>query len=288
MTPSDGVRRRLANRLAAGPGTAPVPPAEPRTATSLDDSSTSAFYDSVSVALDATPLGQFSRFLNYGYADSDHDEAVVDLPTGTLDRASVKLVLELVGDHNLADRLILDVGSGRGGTAATLLEYCAPREVWGVELSPKAVAFCRRSIFDPRAKFIVGDAQRLPIATAGVDVVTSVESAHCYPDAHRFHAEVRRVIAPGGSFLYTDILPTDSLSWRRNDLRSLGLEPGVERDITAQVLAACDLIAERRQASFDCAEDTLLGDFLAVHGSDTYEAMRQGKSSYFIWRMRRD
>ena len=35
----------------------------------LDGSSMAAFYDSVSVALDATPLGQWSRFLNYGYAD---------------------------------------------------------------------------------------------------------------------------------------------------------------------------------------------------------------------------
>lgn len=289
MTTEDGTRRRrLAERLAAGSGGAAARgTARAASQAPLDGSSMAAFYDSVSVALDATPLGQWSRFLNYGYADSPDDRAVVDVPPGTLDRASVKLVLELVADHDLDGRRILDVGAGRGGTVATLLEHYAPRAVLGVELSRAAVSFCRRSILDPRATFVVGDAQRLPVATASVDVVTNVESAHCYPEVGRFHADVRRVLTPGGAFLYTDILPTDSLRWRQADLRSLGFELEVERDITAQVLTACDRIAQHRQASFDSANDALLKDFLAVEGSPTYEAMRGGNSTYVIWRLRR-
>ncbi len=253
----------------------------------LDETSMSAFYDSVSQALDATSIGEWSRFLNYGYADSSDDLALVYLPPGTLDRASVKLVLELVGDVDLDGLRVLDVGAGRGGTAATLLEFYTPLSVLGVELSRAAVSFCRRSVVDARAAFVVGDAQRLPVATASIDVVTNVESAHCYPEVRRFHAEIWRVLARGGVFLYTDILPTDSLAWRLNHLRSLGFVLEVERDITAQVLLACDRISGRRQESFDSAQDELLRDFLAVQGSQTYEAMSSGSSTYVIWRLRR-
>lgn len=289
MTPEDERRRRrLAERLAQGQPDEAAPGSSPPLARqSLDKRSLRGFYDSVSQALDATPLGEFSRFLNYGYADSPEDRAVVDVPAGTLDRASVKLVLELVGDHDLRDRLVLDVGSGRGGTIATLLEHFAPRLAVGVELSWYAVRFCRRSSGDARAHFVVGDAQRLPVATGSFDVVTSVESAHCYPDTHAFHAEVHRVLRHGGTFLYTDILPSNSLGWRQADLISLGFGLEVERDITRQVLVACDRIALQRLSSFDAASDAHLRDFLAVDGSPTYEAMRTGSSTYVIWRMRR-
>lgn len=281
-------RRRLAGRLSVGTGASSVvdndrAPSEHV----LDATSMAAFYDSVSDALDATPMGEWSRFLNYGYADSSDDRTVVELPPGTMDRASVKLVLELVGDVDLDGGRILDVGSGRGGTVATVLDHYAPRSVIGIELSRTAVAFCRRSVLDARATFVVGDAQRLPVAAESVDFVTNVESAHCYPEVRRFHAEVRRVLAPGGVFLYTDILPTASLTWRMDHLRSLGFALEVERNITRQVLLACDRIASRRQESFDSASDEVLRDFLAVEGSPTYEAMANGSSTYVIWRFRR-
>lgn len=288
--PDHHARRRLAAKFGSAPrpeeGGSVAPP-NVLTAPSLNGGSTSTFYDSVSSALDATPLGEFSRFLNYGYVDSPEDESVTDLPIGTLDRASVKLILELVGGVDLRGLRVIDVGAGRGGTASTLLKYCAPRSVLGVELSPAAVASSRRSIVDPRASFVVGDAQDLPVTDAGADVLTNVESSHCYPDVRRFYSEVERVLTPGGTFLYTDILAADSLGWRREHLRARNLHLYAERDITAQVLAACDLIAERRQASFAGAVDDSLRDFLCVPGSPTYEDLRQGRKMYVLWRLRR-
>jgi SAM-dependent methyltransferase len=281
-------RRRLADRLATARGSgAAVPPTTADVpAAPLDTGSMAAFYDSVSAALDATPLGEWSRFLNYGYSDSPTDRSVIDLPAGTLDRASVKLVLELVGDCELRGRRILDVGSGRGGTLAALLEHFAPQSATGVDLSHAAVAFCRRSVRDQRASFAVADAELLPFATEAFDVVTNVESAHCYSDVERFHREVRRVLTPGGVFLCTDILPTESLAWRRAHLVSLGFRLEVERDITAQVLTACDSIARRRQDSFAAVRDAALLNFLAIEGSPTYEGMRSGTITYVIWRLR--
>jgi ubiquinone/menaquinone biosynthesis C-methylase UbiE len=244
------------------------------------------FYDSVTFALDATPLGEWSRFLNYGYADSPDDQSSVRLPASTLDRLSVKLVLELIGNGELDGRRILDVGSGRGGTIATLLDHFTPESATGVELSPAACAFARRTARDSRSTFLVADAQHLPFQDASFDVVTNVESAHCYPDIDRFDHEVLRVLTPGGAFFYTDILPASSLADRRARLRSLGLGFEVDRDITAQVLDACDQTAKRRLASFATAKDPMLRDFLAIEGSPTYEAMRNRENIYVMWRLR--
>ena len=208
------------------------------------------------------------------------------MPEHRVDRTSVKLVVELVGDRPLDGRHVLDVGCGRGGTVATLLRYYSPRAVVGVDLSPAAISFCRRSQHDRRARFEVGDAQRLTFPDASFNVVTNLESSHCYADVGAFYAEVRRVLRPGGIFLYTDLLTTSSLPARRAALARLGLRLETERDVTANVLRSCDLVAARRSAAFAGTSGSELDDFLAVPGSIHYERMRSGEATYIIWQLR--
>jgi phthiocerol/phenolphthiocerol synthesis type-I polyketide synthase E len=281
-----GDRRRLLDRLAAPRAAASTPSGAPAHATPDARGGVATFYDAVTAELDATPAGPHAHFLNYGYLDGDDDRAVVPVPERTLDRTSVKLVLETLGDCPIDGRCILDVGCGRGGTVATLLRYFAPAAVVGVDISPAAIGFCRHTHVDPRASFLVGDAQALPFAGATFDVVTNVESSHCYPDVGAFYAEVRRVLAPGGCFLYTDLLATASLHARRASLARVGLVPEVTRDVTRNVLASCDLVAARRAAAFAAPDSDGLTDFLAVPGSAPYEEMRAGTATYVIWRLR--
>jgi SAM-dependent methyltransferase len=276
-------RRRLLERLAAGPD-------EPRLAAdgafAARDDGVAGFYDAVTASIDATAAGPYAYFLNYGYADGDDDRAVVPLPERTLDRSSVKLALELVGDCPLGGRRVLDVGCGRGGTVRALLAHFAPAAVVGVDLAPGAIAFCRRTHLDPRATFSVADAQALPFDDGAFDVVTNVESSHCYRDVVAFYHEVRRVLVRGGVLLYTDLLATASLPVRLAALAREALVLELERDVTANVLAACDLVAARRRAAFAPADRAALADFLAVPGSAPYESMRSGASTYVIWRLR--
>ena len=294
-----GGRRRLLDRLAqrhpATTAATTVPAADPDPSTGAvppvgAGNDVAAFYDAITTRLDATPAGPWALFLNYGYCEGDDDRGTVPVPERTVDRTSVKLIVELVGDRSLDGCRVLDVGCGRGGTVATLLRLYRPRAVVGVDLSPAAVSFCRRGQPDRRASFEVGDAQRLPFADASFDVVTNVESSHCYPDVAAFYAEVRRVLVPGGWFLYTDLVATASLPARRAALARLSLCPEVERDVTANVLRSCDLVAARRRAAFAPPigghDPSDLGDFLAVPGSAHYEDMRRGEATYVIWQLR--
>jgi SAM-dependent methyltransferase len=248
------------------------------------------FYNAVSTQLDSSVFGEFSYFLNYGYvADLSPQCAVVPLPEHQLNRNSVKLVLELVGDCPVDGRRVLDVGCGRGGTVHVLTHFFSPRSVTGLDLSAAAIAFCRRVHRYPNVRFEEGDAENLPFADASFDVVTNVESSHGYPQVHSFYREVYRVLAPGGHFLYTDVMPVESRQEGMAFLESLGFRIERERDITANVLLSCDEIARTRVQAFDSVSNDpeLMANFLAVPGSGVYDALQQRIWTYNMAKMRK-
>ncbi|MBS0525437.1 MAG: SDR family NAD(P)-dependent oxidoreductase [Proteobacteria bacterium] len=243
------------------------------------------FYNGITRRLEESGVGDASFFLNYGYVSTGgEDDAQYDVAEGLLNASSVRLVYELLGKTRLKGKRVLDVGSGRGGTAALLAEQFGAKAT-GVDLAPEAVAFCRRVHRSPNLRFEVGDAEQLPCKEKSFDVVTNVESSHTYPNLRGFFVEVRRVLKPGGLFLYTDLLPVQRWAEVRVLLASLRFELRDDREITANVLASCDLVAATRAKAFGAA-DASIDNFLAVPGSTVYEQMRSAAWQYRILRCR--
>jgi len=247
------------------------------------------FYDAVNSQLDASVFGPFSFFLNYGYLPNLSPQySRIQLPDHFVNKNSVRLVLELIGDCDLADRRILDVGCGRGGTIFVIKQFFEARSVQGLDLSPNAIASCRASHRYDNVRFDEGDAEKLPFDREQFDVVTNVESSHSYPNLGAFYREVFRVLAPGGCFLYTDVVPKDALAEYLAMLKNTGFTVEVERDITANVLLSCDEVARARVGAYDAGNDPeLMNNFLAAPGSQVYEDMRAGRWSYRIYRFRK-
>jgi ubiquinone/menaquinone biosynthesis C-methylase UbiE len=156
----------------------------------------------------------------------------------------------------------------------------------GVDLSPEAIAYCRRTHQQAGTRFEVGDAEHLPFDDRSFDAVTNIESSHTYPNLRAFLAEVRRVLASGGWFLYTDLLPAQRWAEIRVLLGPLGLTVVDDRHITPNVLASCDEVAATRVHAFGEASPAI-DNFLAVPGSAVYEQMRSGAWEYRILRARR-
>ena len=244
------------------------------------------FYDDVTRRLEQSGVGEASFFLNYGYLSlGGEDEAQFEVPDGVFNPTSIRLAFELIGRTDLDGCRVLDVGCGRGGTAALIAERFDV-DVTAVDLSPEAIAFCRRTHRHPRVRFEVGDAEHVPVEDRAFDVVTNVESSHTYPNLRAFFAEVSRVLVSGGLFLYTDLLPVQRWMEVRVLLAPLGFTITDDRHITPNVLASCDHVAATRAQAFG-GSSALMDNFLAVPGSAVYEQMRSGAWEYRIVRARR-
>ena len=281
----DGTGDRAPTRLPTLPDVT-VPDATPLAGTAPEAAAKQSyreFYDDVTRRLEQSGVAAASFFLNYGYRSlGDGDEARVTVPDIIFNANSVRLAYEVIGSTALRGKRVLDVGCGRGGTAALIAEHFET-SVLGVDLSPEAIAFGRRTHRDPHLAFEVGDAEHLPCEAGAFDAVTNIESSHTYPNLRAFYGEVARVLASGGVFLYTDLLPVARWLEVRALLGPLGLEIRTDREITPNVLTSCDEIAGMRAQAFG-GNSAAMDNFLAVPGSHVYEQMRSGNWEYRILR----
>jgi ubiquinone/menaquinone biosynthesis C-methylase UbiE len=284
-------RRLLLERLLAGAApspaqvTAEVSPIQAPQILNPQKQACRGFYDQISRRLDNSAVGQFSLFLNLGYSSAGTPSAsIITLPDHYLNKNSVQLVLEVIGDCELAGRRVLDVGCGRGGSISVIRQFFNPDTICGIDLAPAAIQFCRTNQRDARVRFEVGDAEHLPFPDSSMDVVTNIESSSTYPDIFAFYQQVFRVLKPGGHFLYTDALPTVRFAEGAAYMRRQGFNLELDRDITANVLASCDELASQRLDAFAAQVDSNMRDFLGAPGSEFYDEMKRGAWAYRIQR----
>ncbi len=230
--------------------------------------------------------------LNYGYHDAAYLSSPLDLPP---ELRSHRYQMQLY--HHIASAVqwtgldALEVGSGRGGGAAYLATQFAPRSFVGMDLAPNATEFCRRYYSVPGLSFEHGNAERLPFPSQVFDILLNVESALDYPRVERFYSEVRRVLKPGGYFLYADIRYWEEMPIWRQQLQDQGLIPVSEEDITPQVRQALELDYDRKLRLVAAHVPWLLrahaGDFAGLTGAGLYQDRPEyGKRIYlnFVFR----
>jgi 2-polyprenyl-6-hydroxyphenyl methylase / 3-demethylubiquinone-9 3-methyltransferase len=119
-----------------------------------------------------------------------------------INQPRVGFYLEALGD--LGGRLVLDAGCGGGLVARELA--AAGAIVVGVDRSLGSLGVARRAVGD-RGRFgpAQGRLERLPFATGSFDAVVAADVLEHLPDLPAAVAELARVLAPGGSFLFDTI-----------------------------------------------------------------------------------
>ncbi|MFB6311921.1 MAG: class I SAM-dependent methyltransferase [Salinirussus sp.] len=128
-----------------------------------------------------------------GYIDTDTHSQGVDL--------------ERLAEWCAGAELAVDVATGAGHTAGALLNT-GIETVVAADAAPAMIATALRQ-YDG-LEGLVADAERLPLATASVDVVTCRIAAHHFPAPEAFVREVARVLKPGGTFALEDnLVPED-------------------------------------------------------------------------------
>ena len=221
-------------------------------------------------------------FMNYGYI-SESDPLVL-APQDEPNRSWIQLYYHVAGAVDLKGLEVVEVGSGRGGGASFIKRYLHPQRVIGMDLSKSAVDLCRRLHPVDGLEFRVGDAEHLPLDDCSADVVVNIESSHCYPSLERFLSEVRRVLRPGGHFLYADFRDELNVEVWRNSLRGSGLTVLVEADITRNVLAALEIDNDSKLVLIKRIVPKFLQPsfltFAGMRGTALFEGFQSGKLRY--------
>jgi SAM-dependent methyltransferase len=223
---------------------------------------------------------------NYGFAPAE---------SGEPERYQLQLygeLLKLMGTTaNAGVERVLEVSCGRGGG----LRHLAPRlpdaqQVVGLDFSANAIRFCRgRYAALANLAFVRGHALQLPFVDGAFDLVVNVEASHAYGDERAFLAEVRRVLRAGGRFLYADHRTTRKMARLEKRLRRAGLA-GTLRDITANVVRACELDSARRRALIRAGLPwwwrpfgiRRLEQYAGLPGTEACERLRRRDRTYFM------
>ncbi|MBB5931917.1 SAM-dependent methyltransferase [Streptomyces echinatus] len=116
---------------------------------------------------------------------------------------------------------ILELAAGTGVLTSALLAAVPSAEVTATDLNDAMVAF--GSARSPGAVWRQADAQRLPFPDEGFDLVACQFGVMFFPDRIGAFTEVRRVLAPGGRFLFNTWGPLEAHAFE------VALQAGLER-----------------------------------------------------------
>jgi ubiquinone/menaquinone biosynthesis C-methylase UbiE len=226
-------------------------------------------------------------FMNYGWASLAPAAQPLTLqPKDEPNRYCIQLYHRVASAIDLRGLDVLEIGCGRGGGASYVKRYLHPRSLTGLDLTFRAVAFCKRHYAAiPGLVFVRGRAEAPQFGDETFDAVLNVESSHCYADMPRFLASVRRVLKPGGHFLFADFRAREEVDTLRRRLQDAGLNLLAEENISANVVRALEMDNTRKQELIDRrvpkALRGLFDEFAGMQGTHSaYASLRRGDKLY--------
>ena len=183
-------------------------------------------------------------FMNYGY--SEPGETILLDREDEINRYSLQMYHHLIRMADLTGKDIVDVGSGRGGGLNYIARTCSPSSMTGIDNGKGSVGFCRNHYDHRNLTFLAGDAQKLPLEDNSCDVLFNVESSHRYRSMKLFLKEVKRILRPGGYFLFADFRYHHEWPGIIELFNNYGFKVLFEKDITANIIHSLNMDSERR------------------------------------------
>ena len=115
--------------------------------------------------------------------------------------ASFTMTLDVVTD--LPATRVLDIACGTGLLLKSFADRPDHPELAGIDRVSAMLDVARENI-GKQATLLEGEAEHLPFDDAGIDLITSTNALHYFPDVTAAVQEMRRVISPSGNLVITD------------------------------------------------------------------------------------
>jgi ubiquinone/menaquinone biosynthesis C-methylase UbiE len=224
------------------------------------------------------------NFMNYGFAKLNGKTQIRLLRQDEKNRYCIQLYDHVACGTELNDKVVLEVGSGRGGGADYITRYYKPKKYTGVDISSGVINFCNKKYNTPGLHFIKGRAEKIPVRSGTLDAVVNIESARCYSDIKTFFNEVYRVLKPDGYFLFADLIEKNEVNDIRKKLESSNFNIKQETDITKNVAKGLEMDSSRRERQINKKIPGFLKKafhaFAATKGTKRFDSFRNGKFEY--------
>ena len=141
----------------------------------------------------------YMNFMNHGYYPCSDILKNQNL----IFKYEATLYIELIKNINSDNLKLLDIGCGRGGGLEIYNKYFKFKELHGCDLNELAITYCKNK--NSNIYYKVCNSEQLDYPNNYFDVVTNVESLHCYNNPSKFIKDSLRVLKNNGDLLITDI-----------------------------------------------------------------------------------
>lgn len=248
------------------------------------------------------------RFYSQVWGGEDIHIGIYEAADEPIPAASHRTVLEMAKRlHGLGENThVLDIGSGYCGAARHLARAHRAR-VTALNLSDVENARARElnhaAGLDGRIDVFDGSFEKIPFDTHGFDVVWSQDAILHSERRLEVLSEVARVLKPGGTFVFTDPMQSDTCPegvlepiLARIHLRSLGSpqfyrraanEVGLEvvgfDDLTHQLVSHYRRVLEETKARADELTGLVSADYLEKMASGLSRWIEGGRAGHLAW-----
>jgi ubiquinone/menaquinone biosynthesis C-methylase UbiE len=180
-------------------------------------------------------------------------------------RSAEDVADRLAADREFQPRHVVDLGTGTGSLARAVARHFPNARVTGVDFSRGMLAVASALSeddrgLDGRVSWLEADAASLPLEDASADAVVSSFVLQLVPKREPVYREVRRVLRPGGRFLFTTWMvddsrfePSEAFEDALDELR-IDVDEAAEEERAGDFESARAAAASLRDAGFDAVK----------------------------------
>ncbi len=234
-----------------------------------------------------------SVFLNYGYKSKNGTFKDLQLePKDMADRYGIELYQYVTNDLSFHNAEILEVGCGRGGGASWLTRYRNPKSYIAMDISKSAIDFCKKKHQVSSLSFVQGEAENIPFPNNKFDALINIESARCYGNIAAFFKEVYRVLKPGATFLFADMIKKSDTEKIKQLLLNSNFKMLQIENITENIVLALQADSNSRKNIIDQYVPRFMREafyeFAGVEGSKRYNNFYENDIQYWCFILKKE